>query len=104
MAVAREIIDKSGAWYAYGSTKLGQGRENAKIFLSENEEICAEIEQKIREFKEPEKPAKGRAKAPKGKLAPTLSQEADTDILNDTDDDMDEQIDYLVEDGETDED
>lgn len=104
LAVAREIIDKSGAWYAYGSTKLGQGRENAKIFLSENEEICAEIEQKIREFKEPEKPAKGRAKAPKGKLAPTLSQEADTDILNDTDDDMDEQIDYLVEDGETDED
>ena len=44
-----DIIDKSGAWFSYGSTKLGQGRENAKAFLKENEAIATEIENKIRE-------------------------------------------------------
>ena len=47
--VKLDIIDKSGAWFSYGSTKLGQGRENAKAFLKENEAIAAEIENKIRE-------------------------------------------------------
>ena len=48
--VKLDIIDKSGAWFSYGSTKLGQGRENAKAFLKENEAIAAEIENKIREL------------------------------------------------------
>jgi recombination protein RecA len=43
------IVNKSGAWYAYNDEKLGQGRENAKQFLKENPEICREIEWKIRE-------------------------------------------------------
>ena len=47
--VKLDIIDKSGAWFSYGSTKLGQGRENAKAFLKENEAIGTEIENKIRE-------------------------------------------------------
>ena len=47
--VKLDIIDKSGAWFSYASTKLGQGRENAKAFLKENEAIAAEIENKIRE-------------------------------------------------------
>lgn len=47
--VKLDIIDKSGAWFSYGSTKLGQGRENAKAFLKENEAVAAEIENKIRE-------------------------------------------------------
>ena len=47
--VKLDIIDKSGAWFSYGSTKLGQGRENAKAFLKENEAISTEIENKIRE-------------------------------------------------------
>ena len=47
--VKLDIIDKSGAWFSYGSTKLGQGRENAKAFLKENEVIATEIENKIRE-------------------------------------------------------
>ena len=42
--VKLDIIDKSGAWFSYGSTKLGQGRENAKAFLKENEAIATEIE------------------------------------------------------------
>lgn len=47
--VKLDIIDKSGAWFSYGNTKLGQGRENAKAFLKENEAIATEIENKIRE-------------------------------------------------------
>ncbi|PTQ55311.1 MAG: RecA protein [Candidatus Carbobacillus altaicus] len=43
------IVLKSGAWYSYGETRLGQGRENAKQFLKENPELSREIEDKIRE-------------------------------------------------------
>lgn len=43
------IIDKSGAWFAYGDQRIGQGRENVKKFLNENTEIANEIELKIRE-------------------------------------------------------
>jgi len=44
-----ELIEKSGTWYSYGETSIGQGRENAKIFLKENPEISEELENKIRE-------------------------------------------------------
>ncbi|MGE4283825.1 MAG: recombinase RecA [Clostridia bacterium] len=44
-----DIVDKSGAWFSYGDTRLGQGRENAKQFLRENPEVAREIEFKIRE-------------------------------------------------------
>jgi len=49
--IASEIglINKSGAWYSYNDTKIGQGRENAKQFLAENPEICDELYEKIRE-------------------------------------------------------
>jgi recombination protein RecA len=43
------IIDKRGAYYSFGETRLGQGRENAKTFLAENLEIAAQIEQNVRE-------------------------------------------------------
>ncbi len=42
------IVVKSGAWYAYEGNKIGQGRENAKTYLTENPQICAEVEQKVR--------------------------------------------------------
>lgn len=42
------IVNKSGAWYAYNDAKIGQGRENAKTYLKENQDILAEIEQKVR--------------------------------------------------------
>lgn len=48
VGVKEEIIQKSGAWFSYGDTRLGQGRENAKQFLKENPDICSEIEKKIR--------------------------------------------------------
>ena len=48
LAADLNIVVKSGAWYAYNGNKIGQGRENAKIYLTENPEICAEVEQKVR--------------------------------------------------------
>ena len=44
------IISKSGAWYAYEGNKIGQGRENAKIYLKDNQAFCDEIEKKVREY------------------------------------------------------
>jgi recombination protein RecA len=43
------VIAKSGAWYAYDGQKIGQGRENAKIYLKENPAFCDMIEEKVRE-------------------------------------------------------
>ncbi|MEW6218380.1 MAG: recombinase RecA [Thermodesulfobacteriota bacterium] len=48
LAVAIEVIDKSGAWYSYGGERIGQGKENARQFLRQHPEICAEIENKVR--------------------------------------------------------
>ena len=47
--VKLDIIDKSGAWFSYNETKLGQGRENVKAFLKENKELALEIEDKIKQ-------------------------------------------------------
>ena len=44
-----DIIEKSGAWYAYKGEKIGQGRENAKLYLEQNPKAAAEIEMAIRE-------------------------------------------------------
>jgi len=49
LAANLDIINKSGAWYSYQGNKIGQGRENTKQYLKENPEVCAEIEQKIRD-------------------------------------------------------
>ena len=50
LAANCDIVNKSGAWYAYNGEKIGQGRENAKTYLKENPEVMAEIEQKVRSF------------------------------------------------------
>ena len=42
------LVEKAGAWFSYKGEKLGQGRENAKIFLREHPEVAQEIENKIR--------------------------------------------------------
>jgi recombination protein RecA len=48
LGIAANVVEKSGAWFSYGGQRIGQGRENAKLFLKENPEIAADIEQKIR--------------------------------------------------------
>jgi len=47
LGVAHEIIDKSGSWFSYGETKLGQGRDSVKSILKDNPELSDEIEAKI---------------------------------------------------------
>ena len=48
LGVANKIVDKSGAWYAYNGEKIGQGKDNARVFLKERPELAREIENKIR--------------------------------------------------------
>jgi len=47
LGVDNDIIDKSGSWFSYGETKLGQGRDSVKNILKDNPELCDEIEAKI---------------------------------------------------------
>jgi recombination protein RecA len=49
LAAANEIVEKSGAWYAYGGEKIGQGREAAKKYLEENPKVLEEIAKKVRD-------------------------------------------------------
>ena len=50
LAAENNIVNKSGAWYAYDGNKIGQGRENAKQYLRDNPVVCLEIERKVREL------------------------------------------------------
>jgi len=49
LGVENDIVNKSGAWFSYGDTRLGQGRENAKQYLKDNPEVAQEIETRVRE-------------------------------------------------------
>ena len=48
LAADCDVVNKSGAWYAYNGNKIGQGRENTKIYLKEHPDVCSEIEHKVR--------------------------------------------------------
>ena len=48
LATAQDIVEKSGAWYSYNGERIGQGRENSKIFLKEHPEMCEDLERKVR--------------------------------------------------------
>ena len=52
IAVEEGIIDKAGAWFSYKTTRIGQGRENAKAFLKENPAVAKELREKILASKE----------------------------------------------------
>ena len=54
MAVARDIVQKSGSWFAYNDTRIAQGKENARQFLKDNPELCNEIEAKVRATMSPQ--------------------------------------------------
>ncbi|WP_310610987.1 recombinase RecA [Limnohabitans sp.] len=90
MGVNAKVIEKSGAWYAYNGEKIGQGRDNAREFLRENEALAFEIENKVREslgipllVGGIEAPAAKEEKAPKaakpGKEAKGAAADADAD-------------------------
>jgi recombination protein RecA len=48
LGIAANVVEKSGAWFSYGDQRIGQGRENAKLFLKDNPDIAFQIEDKIR--------------------------------------------------------
>jgi len=48
LGVEHRILDKSGSWFSYGDMRLGQGKENTRVFLTENPDIAAEVEAKVR--------------------------------------------------------
>jgi recombination protein RecA len=48
IAAEAGIIDKSGAWYSYNGQKIGQGRENAKLYLKDSPALMAEVEEKVK--------------------------------------------------------
>ena len=50
LAVEGNIVEKTGAWYSYDDMKIGQGRENAKSFLTENPDIMAAVTDKVKSF------------------------------------------------------
>lgn len=50
LAADAGIVEKTGAWYSYNGEKLGQGKENVKLLLKENHELCEELEKKVRDF------------------------------------------------------
>jgi recombination protein RecA len=58
LGVDAGVIEKAGAWYAYGETRIGQGKENAKDYLKKHEEIAKEVEDKILAYYEMKKAEK----------------------------------------------
>jgi len=49
IAAEAGIIEKSGAWYSYGKERIGQGRENAKLYLKDHADMSAEVEARVKE-------------------------------------------------------
>ncbi len=78
LAVEKNIIQKSGAFFSYGDLRLAQGRDNARNFLKQNPELTAEIDRKLREelFAKPD-----GAVAAAPQAAPTAEEEDDLDLL-----------------------
>ncbi len=98
LAVKFDIINKSGAWFSYGETRLGQGRDNVKLLLAREKNLAEEIDRKVRErfmqeskreqikSKDEEKSAPAAAEAPKSPAKRAGSVRAKIDILVDDDD------------------
>ena len=67
IAVAEDIVEKRGSFYSYGQTRLGQGRENAKQFLRDNQALAMEVENRLRQtFNLPEQPVPIRSEEDEG--------------------------------------
>ena len=89
LGVELGIIAKSGSWFSYNGSKLAQGRDAAKAMLDDNPELFEEIAEKVLEgLREAEKTPKGKKKvAPVAPKTETKESGADTDILDDLEDD-----------------
>ncbi len=123
LAVDLNIVNKSGSWYSYEGTRLGQGRENAKVYLMENKDFLVTLENMIRkhynlpdletianqtfeevEEEKPEKQEKGKKGKAKSKDEPAVEDTAETagnstdeiSVLDDFDD-MEDLDDLIIE-------
>ena len=105
LGVKLGIVQKSGAWFNYGETRLGQGRDNAKQYLADHPEVMAEIEQKVRDNAEKLYAGKrgGKKAAPAASAAaadvqpiPAAATPVETEEENDAP--VREDIDIMVED------
>ena len=100
LAVKLDIVNKSGAWFSYNGERLGQGRDNVKVYFEEHPELMAEIDEKIREngdklvamrgagkMKKSPVPVKTETVPPAGSAAPakSASKEIKVDIEVDED-------------------
>ena len=63
LAANVDIVKKSGAWYAYNGDKIGQGRENAKLYLAGHPDVMSEIEEKVRQHYQTSDPPKEDGKS-----------------------------------------
>ncbi|MTV82991.1 recombinase RecA [Secundilactobacillus folii] len=72
MAVDKDIINKSGSWYSYGDDRIGQGRENAKSYLAEHQDVMDEIRTKVRKAYNMDGDAEDDANIPSEKDVETL--------------------------------
>lgn len=79
LATDANVVDKSGSWYAYNGSRIGQGRENAKQYLAQNPLICEEIENKVRELHGLESQHVAVAQA-KSESAPEARDQEGTDV------------------------
>lgn len=79
-ALKEELIQKSGSWYSYGEERIGQGRENAKLFLESNPDIAKELEEKVRAIMFPAVVAQEESgvKAPETEEKPKMKETAGT--------------------------
>jgi recombination protein RecA len=85
LAVQREIVQKSGAWFAYSGERIGQGRENARLYLEEHPEIATAIEAQVRQaLSMPQAASETLAAA-----AESASLDTDTDLFHSLPVDMD---------------
>ncbi|MFK8296837.1 recombinase RecA [Capnocytophaga cynodegmi] len=91
IGVDANIITKSGSWFSYEGTKLGQGRDTVKALLKDNPELAEELEAKIREFLKNNDPSDKPKKAKKAASKVTEEQEVDNDDQFEDDDYNDEE-------------
>ena len=87
LGAIHDIIEKSGAWYSYKGSKIGQGKEKSKEYLRENHQIRDEIERKILELLMPLKYPKQEAKA-ETKLKPKPKKENVENAKSDIQDEL----------------
>ena len=83
-AVIRGVLEKSGSWYSYKGERLGQGRDNVRIYLREHPEMVQEIDQRVRGVAVDEEPEKKE----EALLQENMNALLDDDFLADVDDEL----------------